>query len=758
MISKITKLSGMGTLHAPLQSGALILKAKTIIFGENGRGKSTLVAVLRSLACGDTLGLRKRKTIKGTQPQAIQILIGTQPHDFIGNTWTKTYPEICFFDATFISENVYSGTSVDPDHRKNLLSFAIGNQGVSLAKRVDDLAAEISGKRAVENTAREGLKRFIKGTLAPDQFAQLSPADEGAAAKLEEVRKRRDAIARASTILSLETPSAVSFEGIDRERLLRVLATSMETVSANAAERVRAHIESMHVSERWLEEGSRFNTGDICPFCAQTTTGVVLVQALKVSFSEAYTNFKTGLEKELGALVNAISSERWATVRATVNGNRSKLVPWREFLDGMGLFFELDLHAANAQAALVVMRAVMDRKLANPLDVIALTAEEIAVLERLETTITAVDDYNASQVLVNRQIANLRSSVSGGNLSAADAEVCDIENRISRGTADAKAASQALIEAILARQKLEQEKGLARLTLDAYMEKIVGKYKDSINKHLEGCGAAFRIKELETVYTGAKPRFDYVIELFGAAVDLANKAGSPLDFDSALSLGDKSALAFAFFLAKLENDSNRSQQTIVFDDPLSSLDSCRRRYTRRQIARLALEVAQIVVLTHEEATVADIASRLKESECAIFALKPHGDFSVFTTTSVKEITASDYARCFDTLVHYLHGFGKPEDVVDKVRPFLEMNLRYRFPEEFAPDSSLGGMIGHIRSRDISKPLAKMKSLLAVLEEINDYATAHAHGDAALTNSERMLESDLKNIVIKTIDFGRGLPS
>jgi hypothetical protein len=35
-----------------------------------------------------------------------------------------------------------------------------------------------------------------------------------------------------------------------------------------------------------------------------------------------------------------------------------------------------------------------------------------------------------------------------------------------------------------------------------------------------------------------------------------------------------------------------------------------------------------------------------------------GDFSVFETTSVKAITASDYARYFDALTHNPHGVGK----------------------------------------------------------------------------------------------------
>jgi wobble nucleotide-excising tRNase len=757
VISKITKLYGVGTLHAPLPSGALTLKAKTIIYGENGRGKTTLVAILRSMACGDTLGLRQRKTIKGVHAQSAQFLVGTQPHDLIGDKWSKIHPEICVFDATFISENVYSGTSVDPAQRKNLLSFAIGNQGVSLARRVDELAAKIAEKRTEESTAKEQIRKYIKGNLTPEQFAYLPPAAVGAEAELETARKKRDAIARASTILNLQTTSPIPFERFNFQRFSELLAETIEVVSIDAAERLSAHIASSHVTERWLEEGSRFETGAACPYCGQNTQGIPLVEAYRISFSEAYKTFKANLTSELDLLAETISSEKWMSVEATLNSNWTKLASWKEFLGEIELSFDLETHTSKVQLARAAVRAAIGRKLSSPLEAATLTKEELAVLDPLETTVTSVYDYNASRASLNERIAQLRNSVSGGNLSDAEARVQEIENRIARGTTAAARESNALLKAVADRQAFENEKNTARSTLDEHMKTVIGQYTVSINNHLKGCGTAFRIKELKTVYTGAKPRFDYVIELFGAPVDLANRPGSDVVFDSALSFGDKGALAFAFFLAKLENDPKRAQQTVVFDDPLSSLDSCRRRYTRQEIASLAPKVAQLIVLTHEEATVADIAGRLKESECAIFALKPHGDFSVFTTTTVKEITASDYARCFGALTHYLYGSGSPEDVVKNVRPFLEMNLRYRFSEEFGPDQSLGKMIGQIKSCDASRPLSGMYPLIATLEEINGYTTKHSHGDTALINTEKMLESDLKAIVTKAINLARGLP-
>jgi wobble nucleotide-excising tRNase len=259
------------------------------------------------------------------------------------------------------------------------------------------------------------------------------------------------------------------------------------------------------------------------------------------------------------------------------------------------------------------------------------------------------------------------------------------------------------------------------------------------------------------VYTGATPRFDYVIEMRGRPVDLTGKVTDDITFGTALSQGDKSALAFAFFLARLENDPALSEQTIVFDDPLSSLDSCRRRYTRRKIAELAEKAAQLILLTHEEATVADVADFLAENECCLLHFKEKAGFSVIMGTSVKELTASEYLKCFDRMQHFLLGDGIPESVVKDVRPYLEMNLRYRFPEHFGPEP-LGKMIGQIRSAGSASSLHRLRNQLKVLEDINGYCTDHSHGDGALENVEKILASDLKQVINRALEFGRGFPS
>jgi hypothetical protein len=185
--------------------------------------------------------------------------VGHRPHDLSNGLWSRIHADICVFDASFVSENVYSGPRIDADQRKNLLSFAIGSTGVTLAREVGRLAAAIAIMRAEESTAKERVKKYISGTLTPEQFAYITPALDGADEELEAAKKRRDAVARASMIQTLQIPSPISFEGFDWQTFAQKLQMTSESVSTDAAERLRTHIETAHVTRNWLEQGARFD-------------------------------------------------------------------------------------------------------------------------------------------------------------------------------------------------------------------------------------------------------------------------------------------------------------------------------------------------------------------------------------------------------------------------------------------------------------------------------------------------------------------
>jgi len=756
MISKVVKLLGVGALHEPLQNGSISIGKRTIIFGENGRGKSTFVAVLRSLSQGSALALLGRKTIGGKHEPAAEFLIENKIHAFAGGSWNTAHEKISIFDAFFVTENVYAGSTVETNQRKNLLNFALGAAGVNLSKKIDELTGLIAEDGKSEKLAASAVQQHIVGSMSLDRFASLPNPSTGIEADLAVARLELQAQTEASTLRGLQSLAPIDFEGINEDLLQQTLASSITSVSANATTRLRTHRQSSGVTEAWLIEGFEHCKGGSCPFCDQALNKSTLILAYEECFSEAYTEHRQSIEKSFETLRASLSLEVGATIRRTVELNASRITGWRQFIPEIALIFDLPGAVETLTTARTALMSISSQKIADPTADITLAEGETRAIANLRKLMENVDDYNAAVVDWDSRIAELRKAAEAPNVVEAQTKVDDILCQIARNTQNVRDAVAEWQKQKSKKKAHEEDKARAREALDIYSAGIPSWLIKSVNEHLKGCGTHFRLTSLKQVYTGATPRFEYAIEMRGRPVDLTGKVADGINFGTALSQGDKSALAFAFFLARLENDPALSEQTIIFDDPLSSLDSCRRRYTRQKIASLALTAAQVILLTHEEATVADVAEMLTENECCLLQFKDRADFSVILPTSVRELTASEYVKCFDRMHHFLYGDGTPETVVKDVRPYLEMNLRYRFPEHFKPDP-LGKMIGQIRAADSTNILYRMKGQLKTLEEINDYCTAHSHGDGALENVEKILSSDLKQIINSALDFARGFP-
>ena len=757
MISKIVKLLGVGTLHEPLPNGPIILGKRTIIFGENGCGKSTFVAVLRSLSQGTGEALRNRITIGGKHEPSAEFLLGNKTHCFAKSNWNLAHENISIFDAEFVSANIYAGSTIETNQRKNLLNFALGTTGVKLAEKIEDLTSVIAEDGKAEKLAAAALQQHIIGSTSLDAFASLPDPHENIGADLSAARLELQAQAEASTLRNLQSLTPINFEGPDEAAFQDFLTSSLSSVSADAATRLRTHRESAGVTEEWLIEGFEHCRDGSCPFCAQRLDESKIIPTYEACFSDAYTEHRHKLGESLAALESSLSIEVGASMRRVVELNESRITGWWQFIPEIALQFDLRAAGTALVEARSTLASISARKMCDPTTAMTLDEEDALRIAAVRELVTKVDEYNAAVVDWDLRISVLKTTAESPDLPAAQAKVNAILCQIARGTEGAKRDVAEWQKRRSAKRAHEENKTQAREALDKYCAGIPKWLIKSVNEHLKGCNTHFKLTSIKHVYTGATPRFEYVIEMKGRPVDLTGKATDDITFGTALSQGDKSALAFAFFIARLENDAALSEQTIVFDDPLSSLDSCRRRYTRKKIAELAQKAAQLILLTHEEATVADVAEVLTESECCLLQFKEKANFSVIVSTSVKELTASEYVKCFDRMQHFLFGDGSPESVVKDVRPFLEMNLRYRFPEHFKPDS-LGKMLGQIRSSGTASSLYRMQGQLKILEEINEYCTIHSHGDGALENVEKILAPDLRHIINCALEFGHGFPS
>src|SRR5665648_300189 len=111
VIEKIIKLQGIGLLHDPLPSGAVVLSETVAVYSDNGRGKSTLAAVLRAAASGEIEELSARTTLGGTKEAACELLIDGSVLKYDGTSWTESTDTVLVFDAAVIERKVHVASS-----------------------------------------------------------------------------------------------------------------------------------------------------------------------------------------------------------------------------------------------------------------------------------------------------------------------------------------------------------------------------------------------------------------------------------------------------------------------------------------------------------------------------------------------------------------------------------------------------------------------------------------------------------------------
>ncbi len=173
-----------------------------------------------------------------------------------------------------------------------------------------------------------------------------------------------------------------------------------------------------------------------------------------------------------------------------------------------------------------------------------------------------------------------------------------------------------------------------------------------------------------------------------------------------LSDGEKTTLAFAYFLARLKlfyKKEDLKKLVVVIDDPISSLDEQRIYNTTCLVAKINQELAlnkedkaQVFVLTHNHTFMARLINMVGTYAC-YFQLERHqGQLKIVCKDKVKGYFDTFYLLLFKEV----YAFAKKEKVQDnfneaisygnKVRILLESFLKINFIDSFLGEKSAFG--------------------------------------------------------------------
>jgi len=754
MLERIAEIQGIGLLHQANGKPYTCQKA-TLLYADNGRGKSTLATIFRSASTENPALITACKTVDGTLPPKVVLQFGSgHKVSFENGTWSEQRPDLLVFDADFIGRNVHSGGTVNTDHRKNLLEFALGEAAVTARGAVDKATNE-------SKAATDKAQSFV-GQLSgyhPDltlvQFEQL-PQVSDIDAKITDLQRRFSAASNVAAIQAKPVPKVLTEPSFDLDGLFAGLSLSLKDIHADAEKVVKQHIAKLggKGAESWLSQGRQFGNGDACPFCDQSISNNDLVRAYQTHFNAAYGDLKT----KVAALQSTVTTDAAENVidafAQSVGVAVAQAATWAEHVPTKAISFDVD----TARAALAAFREFITdlarRKNVTPAEPIGTVEEKAKVIALWEQVLIPVRSTNVAIKAAEGLISGYKAKLSSDSIPQLQQQILLFQ--ATKRRFDPKVV-ELLGHLATARKNVEtvdKVKIAARSNLDSLMTTTLSKYQATINGLLKNFGASFSINGMSANFRGHAPRSEYGLLLRGKEVALE---GGPPSFTTVLSDGDKRTLAFAFFIASTLEDPKLATRTVVIDDPMCSLDVNRRHHTRAVLKKIHSKAAQTIVLAHDPYFLRDLRDTLRKDDkttvIALFKLTaaPH-DYTDFASIDIDKECESPYFQHHRLLKEFADGKGgDPRTVAKAIRPMLEGYLHRRFPDLLPKDCMFGSVIALIRDSTAPSPLCYAKNMVDELNEINDYAGQFQHDtNSGGADTVAVTASELKTFVDRAL--------
>jgi wobble nucleotide-excising tRNase len=799
MIHKVERLVSIGKFRSYQATGDVSFRKLTLFYAENGTGKTTLTAVFRSLTLNKPDIIIKRISTNAVVPQAAQIiqrdLLGNNSfHTYRPTGWSNLFPDIEIFDIHFVNENIYSGFDFNEEHKKQLHEFVIGAQGVAIKQQIEQNKFDKSASRQRISVLENDIIQQVGNGFAANQINTFLNLSISQAENIDDrIIAAETALSNAranSVIQTLQTLSVIQTLncGIDFEAIKKELETTTETIQDIVLQEMfNKHcadltINRIEAAETWLQTGFDYLSNKkkaindegvtlslTCPFCQQPVNDTLdIFKAYTLRFNESFNNFIQRIQNHLATLVDFNLDAQILLLDNINQMNTERIISWVTHLptDVQPPIYNIIFDNTVLKAELQSLINLVQQKLQNP-------SEQVSVdsVNTFQTSIQAICNnitiYNQSVTSYNNTIISFRTGIQTERQAQEELNRLNIIKKrfepvigsLCISFVSEKQNLRALEQAYT--QLVQQEQASATAFFSTY--------KDRINYYLgQIFKTPFQIDDVVHIPPQGRAiqsKIGYKLTIDGQ--DVSFDPNQPNCAKDCLSEGDKSSIALAFFLAKMDIDPGRADKVLVFDDPLSSFDSNRRLYTVQLIRDLFSQIKQIIVLSHNEYFLYEVSKGIARGDTKTLRISENfvSRSSKIEPLNLDDLVEIEYFKHIKELEDFLQNadINQKDKVLGHMRNILEAHIRFKFYRQISaiPENSrtFGNLINELVNQNVVfRNDTNPPSIIIKLRLINAISCKPHHGEpipyyrSIGVDPNTITVGELANFVQDTLDL------
>lgn len=622
MIKKIIELKNIGRFvnFQQMQDFAIRTREHTnncnIIFGFNGSGKSTISNVLSLFGYGSFSKNKPDVLHDITRDESDIPSIKLELQDGRKLLYSDTIREgpIYVFNSNFVSDHVSNGVRKFDGANDGLTTPElqdINNKIDGLEKNKKDLNKEIERLETEFEKAKKAASKDFNKKFSSHRFPsiKLENAFVPQNTEIDLEKQKYDLILEhehstksaeiANHITQLQSISLNPIN-LDINVINELLSRTITQLSKSALEDRIQNIKNKFIDsesgafvEEWFRRGKQIlETPGIthCPICNNDLTRQLKTILLDYDsyFDKKYDEFIKLISGHI-ASVNTIIAEL-QSVDGNVNAIEALYSKYKDILPRLQ-YVKPDV--VGVRKALNIIKTCLENKLQNISLTDTVSAGAFDCLIQFNSNITSI-------ISLKTELLQKLQSIAPRNTDAIITDIKKIYKDLVILEFNRLNASSNMLETYRTKkQELEHidttdmndEKGLLYWDNKRAMElKKIKAESAGINKFLKNMGI-----DTFTIDLRDKPGEETKDIIVKYDISKSEKR------KQCLSDGEKTALGFAYFLSKFENELDETSKTnaiVVIDDPISSLDENRLYSTAHLIKDMFEKTKQLIVLSH----------------------------------------------------------------------------------------------------------------------------------------------------------------